>query len=100
MLNQNSYYSSRAQASEVGRSGGYAIHATEGPYGLVSQTLVFAIIIAMKTVTISSKGQFTIPKALRKRLGMQPGNTVELWVEKGRLRARLRKVMPKQPRRP
>ncbi len=49
----------------------------------------------VKTVTISSKGQVTIPKALRTRLGIQPGDTVELWVEKGSLRARAVKPVPK-----
>jgi AbrB family looped-hinge helix DNA binding protein len=39
-------------------------------------------------VTVSSKGQFTIPKALRERLGMQPGDRIELWVEKGSMRAK------------
>jgi AbrB family looped-hinge helix DNA binding protein len=50
------------------------------------------------TVTVSSKGQLTIPKALRSRLGIQPGDTVELWVDKGRLRARPVKPVPKRPR--
>jgi AbrB family looped-hinge helix DNA binding protein len=44
--------------------------------------------VTVRTVTISSKGQFTIPKDIRDRLGIQPGDRVELWVEKGRLRAR------------
>jgi AbrB family looped-hinge helix DNA binding protein len=30
------------------------------------------------TVTVSSKGQFTIPKDIRHLLGMQPGDKVEL----------------------
>jgi AbrB family looped-hinge helix DNA binding protein len=48
-------------------------------------------------VTVSSKGQFTIPKALRDRLGMQPGDKVELWVKRGSLRARLVQPVPKPP---
>jgi AbrB family looped-hinge helix DNA binding protein len=50
-------------------------------------------------VTVSSKGQMTIPKALRNRLGMPPVAKVELWVEKGSLRAKALKPAPKQPRR-
>jgi AbrB family looped-hinge helix DNA binding protein len=50
-------------------------------------------------VTVSSKGQFTILKALRTRLGMQPGHQVELWVAKGSLRVRPVKPPPKYPRR-
>jgi AbrB family looped-hinge helix DNA binding protein len=50
------------------------------------------------TVTVSSKGQFTIPKELRDRLGMQPGESVEFWVEQGSLRARPVKPVPKRPR--
>jgi AbrB family looped-hinge helix DNA binding protein len=42
----------------------------------------------IRTVRVSRKGQFTIPKALRERLGMQPGEKVELWVEHGNLRAK------------
>jgi AbrB family looped-hinge helix DNA binding protein len=50
------------------------------------------------TVTVSSKGQFTIPKELRDRLGMQPGDSVEFWVENESMRARPVKPVPKQPR--
>ena len=42
----------------------------------------------IKIVTLSSKGPFTIPKARRTRLGIQPGDQVALWVEKGSMRAR------------
>jgi AbrB family looped-hinge helix DNA binding protein len=61
----------------------------------------FVIIVPMriKIVTVSSKGQITIPKALRTRLGMQPGHKVELWVEKGSMRAKALKAAPKYPRR-
>jgi AbrB family looped-hinge helix DNA binding protein len=51
----------------------------------------------VKIVTVSSKGQFTIPKAIRDRLRIQPGDTVELWVENGSLRARPVKPAPKPP---
>jgi AbrB family looped-hinge helix DNA binding protein len=53
----------------------------------------------VKTVTVSSKGQFTIPKDLRDHLRMQPGDTVEFWVEKGSFRARPVQPVPTQPRR-
>jgi AbrB family looped-hinge helix DNA binding protein len=52
------------------------------------------------TVTISRQKQFTIPKALRMRLGIQPGDRVELWVEKESLRGRPVKPVPKAPRKP
>lgn len=38
----------------------------------------------MKT-TVSEKGQLTIPKALRNRLGIRPGQVVEVTEERGRL---------------
>ena len=38
----------------------------------------------MKAV-VSEKGQVTIPKALRKRLGIQPGQVLEFVEENGRL---------------
>ena len=56
--------------------------------------------VNVRTVTLSSKGQFTIPKDLRTRLGMQPGERVELWVEQESLRARPVKPVPKAPRLP
>jgi antitoxin PrlF len=34
--------------------------------------------------TISSKGQVTVPKEIRKRLGLQPGDRVEFVAEEGR----------------
>ncbi|MCZ7625496.1 MAG: AbrB family transcriptional regulator [Candidatus Methylomirabilota bacterium] len=40
----------------------------------------------MKTI-VSEKGQVTIPKPLRDRLGIRPGQVLELWEEKGRLTA-------------
>jgi AbrB family looped-hinge helix DNA binding protein len=46
-------------------------------------------------VTISSKGQCTIPKAIRTRLGIHPGDTVSLWVENGSIHARPVKPIPK-----
>lgn len=38
----------------------------------------------MKT-TVSEKGQVTIPKALRDRLGIRPGQVLDFREEKGRL---------------
>lgn len=38
----------------------------------------------MKTI-VSEKGQVTIPKPLRERLGIRPGNTLDFSEEKGRL---------------
>jgi AbrB family looped-hinge helix DNA binding protein len=35
--------------------------------------------------TVSEKGQVTIPKALRNRLGIRPGATLEMREEAGRL---------------
>lgn len=35
--------------------------------------------------TVSEKGQITIPKPLRERLGLQPGDRLELVEEAGRL---------------
>jgi AbrB family looped-hinge helix DNA binding protein len=50
----------------------------------------------MKIVTISSKDQITIPKALCDRFGIQPGDKVELWVERGILRVQPVKRAPKR----
>jgi AbrB family looped-hinge helix DNA binding protein len=44
--------------------------------------------VPVRIMTLSSKGQVTIPKALRDRLGMQPGYKVQLWVERGSMRAK------------
>jgi AbrB family looped-hinge helix DNA binding protein len=38
----------------------------------------------MKT-TVSEKGQITIPKAVRTKLGIRPGTVLELDAERGRL---------------
>jgi len=40
------------------------------------------------TTTVSSKGQVTIPKELRDRLGIEPGTRLEFEAERGRLVAR------------
>jgi len=34
--------------------------------------------------TISSKGQITVPKEIRRRLGLEPGDRVEFVAEEGR----------------
>ena len=38
----------------------------------------------MKT-TVSEKGQITIPKAVRTKLGLRPGTVLELEADRGRL---------------
>ncbi len=43
----------------------------------------------MKAV-VSEKGQVTIPKALRDRLGIRPGEVLDFEAERGRLVARKR----------
>lgn len=43
--------------------------------------------VSMKA-TVSEKGQVTIPKPLRKRLGIRPGVVLEFEAEDGRLVAR------------
>lgn len=45
----------------------------------------------MKTV-ISEKGQITIPKALRDRLGLMPGAVIDFEARKGELRGRKRET--------
>ncbi|MFQ5929219.1 MAG: AbrB/MazE/SpoVT family DNA-binding domain-containing protein [Acidobacteriota bacterium] len=45
--------------------------------------------------TVSEKGQVTIPKLLRERLGIQPGQVLEFREERGRLIAS--KVTPEDP---
>lgn len=44
---------------------------------------------------VSEKGQVTIPKALRDRLGIRPGAVLDFREESGRLVAR--KVLPRDP---
>ena len=39
---------------------------------------------SMKTI-VSEKGQITIPKAVREKLGITPGTVLEIETEKGRL---------------
>ena len=36
-------------------------------------------------VTVSEKGQITIPKAVRTKLGLRPGTVLEIEAERGRL---------------
>lgn len=45
--------------------------------------------------TVSEKGQVTIPKALRDRLGIRPGHVLDFREEKGRLVAV--KAVPQDP---
>ncbi|GAA5147007.1 hypothetical protein GCM10023321_07320 [Pseudonocardia eucalypti] len=45
--------------------------------------------------TVSEKGQVTIPKQLRRELGIEPGETLEFAVEDGRLVAH--KVRQRDP---
>ncbi|WP_442775375.1 AbrB/MazE/SpoVT family DNA-binding domain-containing protein [Sphaerotilus montanus] len=47
----------------------------------------------MSTVSVTSKGQITIPLSLRKRLGLQQGSRVELVVVNDHLEVHL----PEQP---
>lgn len=46
----------------------------------------------MKTI-VSEKGQVTIPKPLRDRLGIGPGTVLEVEAEGGRLIARKREIV-------
>lgn len=43
----------------------------------------------MATVSVTSKGQVTIPKRVRRALGITPGSKVEFDVERGGARLRL-----------
>lgn len=45
--------------------------------------------------TVSEKGQVTIPKALRERLGLEPGQVLDFEEDQGRLVAR--KVFAEDP---
>lgn len=45
--------------------------------------------------TLSSKGQITVPKMLREKLGLRPGTRLEFHVEEGKLVAQ--KVLEKDP---
>lgn len=40
---------------------------------------------ATGTATVSEKGQITIPKALRHRLNIRPGEILEMYEDRGRL---------------
>lgn len=42
----------------------------------------------MATARITSKGQITIPKQVRERLGLEPGDALEFWFEDDRLEVR------------
>lgn len=43
----------------------------------------------MSTVSVTSKGQVTIPKRVRQALGITPGSRVEFDIERGGARLRL-----------
>ncbi len=45
----------------------------------------------MATATITSKGQVTIPKKIRDKLGLKPGDKVDFEVEKGDLKVSRKK---------
>ena len=47
---------------------------------------------SMKTI-VSEKGQITIPKAVREKLGITPGTVLEIETEKGRLIAVKKQVV-------
>ena len=42
----------------------------------------------MATARITSKGQITVPKQVRDRLGIEPGDALEFHFEDGRLEVR------------
>jgi AbrB family looped-hinge helix DNA binding protein len=44
---------------------------------------------AMSTVSVTSKGQVTIPKRVRQALGITPGSKVEFDIDRGGVRLRL-----------
>lgn len=46
---------------------------------------------------ITSKGQITIPKAIRDKLGLPPGTEVEFWIERGAVH--MGRATGKHPRR-
>ena len=74
-------------------------HLREG-FRDFSSSAVFATIVLMrmKIVTVSRKGQITIPQALRERMGLQPGDTVEVWVDKGSIAVQSVKPRAQQSR--
>lgn len=43
----------------------------------------------MSTVSVTSKGQVTIPKRVRQALGITPGSKVEFDIDRGGVRLRL-----------
>lgn len=45
----------------------------------------------MATATITSKGQVTIPKKIREKLGLKPGDKIDFEVEKGDLKVSRKK---------
>lgn len=49
----------------------------------------------MNRAVVSEKGQVTIPKVIRSRLGLRPGSVLEFEAERGRLVAR--KALDRDP---
>jgi hypothetical protein len=63
-------------AAKYGRSPLLSDTTHQHPQQPADFAIIFPMIVT--TVTVSSKGQFTIPKDIRHLLGMQPGDKVEL----------------------
>jgi len=51
----------------------------------------------MARAKITSRGQITIPKDVRERLGLRPGDEIEFWEDQGGFR--LQKHLPESPSR-
>jgi AbrB family looped-hinge helix DNA binding protein len=51
-------------------------------------------VIAMLKTKLTSKGQVTLPKELRERLGLRPGDEIEFVAEQGEFRIRERVAAP------
>src|SRR5262245_6176311 len=60
-----------------------AVHCKEGKLWFAIMVLMGVNWAQVRTATITSKGQITIPKALCQRLGLQRGDTIDIWIEKG-----------------
>jgi AbrB family looped-hinge helix DNA binding protein len=51
-----------------------------------------------KVVTVSSKGQITIPRRYMRRYGLQPGDAVEITIAGRSMRVRPARTMKEVPR--